>query len=193
MAAAKLIILSCLVAVFGYFTYKELQVNTLSLTKKIHIPAKRSDVFQKMFDDPEFYLKIHPLCTGVSNIVRFKDNEGRRVVQFDIHEKAVLLGFYDTGNITFQITTNASKEKNTATQTTASLMNGMLQINQEFHMSDSDGRTLLEDHASYTAPRILARIALSEAHSAHSAILENTRQQFMKLSLQHRGGFRNYS
>ena len=61
MAAAKLIFLSCLVAVFGYFTYKELQVNTLSLTKKIHIPAKRSDVFQKMFDDPEFYLTIHPL------------------------------------------------------------------------------------------------------------------------------------
>ena len=57
----RLILLPCLVAVFGYFTYKELQVNTLSLTKKIHIPAKRSDVFQKMFDDPEFYLKIHPL------------------------------------------------------------------------------------------------------------------------------------
>ena len=61
MAAAKLILLSCLVAVFGYFTYKELQHNTLSSTKKIHMPAKRSDVFQKMFDDPEFYLKIHPL------------------------------------------------------------------------------------------------------------------------------------
>ena len=61
MAAATFILLSCLVPVFGYFTYKELQVNTLSLTKKIHIPAKRSDVFQKMFDDPEFYLKIHPL------------------------------------------------------------------------------------------------------------------------------------
>ena len=41
--------------------------------------------------------------TGVSNIVIFKDNEGRRVVQFDIHEKAVLFGFYDTGNITFQV------------------------------------------------------------------------------------------
>ena len=131
--------------------------------------------------------------TGVSNIVRFKDNEGRRVVQFDIHEKAVLFGFYDTGNITFQVTTK-EKEKNTATQTTASLINGMLQINQEFHMSDSElSETLLEDHASFTEPRILARIVLSEAHSAHSAILENTRQQFMQLSLQHRGGFRNYS
>ena len=131
--------------------------------------------------------------TGVSNIVRFKDNEGRRVVQFDIHEKAVLFGFYDTGNITFQVTTK-EKEKNTATQTTASLINEMLQINQEFHMSDSElGGTLLEDHASFTEPRILARIALSEAHSAHSAILENTRQQFMQLSLQHRGGLRNYS
>lgn len=121
--------------------------------------------------------------TGVSNIVRFKDNEGRRVVQFDIHEKAVLFGFYDTGNITFQVTTK-EKEKNTATQTTASLMNGIFQINQEFHMSDSEGGTLLEDHASYTAPRILARIVLSEAHAAHSAVLENTKQEFMELSLQ---------
>ena len=61
MAAAKLFLLSCLVAVVGYFTYRELQVSTLGLVKKIHIPAKRSDVFQKLFDDPEFYVKIHPL------------------------------------------------------------------------------------------------------------------------------------
>ena len=122
--------------------------------------------------------------TSVSNIVRFKDNEGRRVVQFDIHERAVVFGFYDTGNITFQVTSK-EKEKNTATQTTAFPINGMLQVNQEFHMSDSEGGgTLLEDHVSFTAPRILARIALSKAHSAQSAILENTRQQFMELSLQ---------
>ena len=98
-----------------------------------------------------------------------------------ISTKAVLFGFYDTGNITFQVTTK-EKEKNTATQTTASLMNGIFQINQEFHTSE--GGTLLEDHASYTAPRILARIVLSEAHAAHSAILENTKQEFMELSLQ---------
>ena len=61
MAAVKLFLLSCLVAVVGYFTYRELQVSTLGLVKKIHIPAKRSDVFQKLFDDPEFYVKIHPL------------------------------------------------------------------------------------------------------------------------------------
>ena len=65
------------------------------------------------------------------------------------------------------------KRRTLLPQTTASLINGMLQINQEFHMSDSElGGTLLEDHASFTEPRILARIALSEAHSAHSAILE---------------------
>lgn len=97
---------------------------------------------------------------------------------------AVVFGFYDNGNITFQVTSK-EKEKNTATQTTAFPINGMLQVNQEFHMSDSEGGgTLLEDHVSFTAPRILARIALSKAHSAQSAILENTRQQFMELSLQ---------
>ena len=119
--------------------------------------------------------------TGVSNIVRFKDNEGRRVVQFDIHEKAVLFGFYDTGNITFQVTTK-EKEKNTATQTTASLINGMLQINQEFHMSDSElGGTLLEDHASFTEPRIHARIALSEAQHTvlYLKILDNNSCSFL--------------
>ena len=39
MTAAKLFLLSCLVAVVGYFTYRELQVSTLGLVKKIHIPA----------------------------------------------------------------------------------------------------------------------------------------------------------
>ena len=135
-----------------------------------------------LIDSLNFFTPLY-CSTGVSNIVRFKDNEGRRVVQFDIREKAVLFGFYDTGNITFQVTTK-EKEKNTATQTTASLINGMLQINQEFHMSDSEGGTLLQDYVSFTAPRILARIALREAHSAHSAVLENARQQFMELSLQ---------
>ena len=37
MTAAKLFLLSCLVAVVGYFTYRELQVSTLGLVKKIHI------------------------------------------------------------------------------------------------------------------------------------------------------------
>lgn len=79
MAAAKLILLSCFVVVVGYFTYRELQVGTLGFVKKIHIPAKPSDVFQKLFDDPEFYLKIHPLWYVFFSTL-FHDRE----VSFDI-------------------------------------------------------------------------------------------------------------
>ena len=88
MAAAKLFLLSCLVAVVGYFTYRELQVSTLGLVKKIHIPAKRSDVFQKLFDDPEFYVKIHPLWY-VFLSTRFHNRE----VSFDIFRVLVPSGF----------------------------------------------------------------------------------------------------
>ena len=61
MAAIKWILLSCLVAGFGCFVHRELQVVTLGFTINVHIPAKRSDVFQKLYDEPEFYVKIHPL------------------------------------------------------------------------------------------------------------------------------------
>ena len=88
MAAAKLFLLSCLVAVVGYFTYKELQVSTLFLVKEIHIPAKQSDVFQKLFDDPEFYPKIHPLW-----YVFFSTLFHNREVSFDIFRVLVPSGF----------------------------------------------------------------------------------------------------
>ena len=88
MAAAKLFLLSCLVAVVGYLTYKELQVSTLGLAKEIHIPAKRSDVFQKLFDDPEFYLKIHPLWYVFLSTL-FHNRE----VSFDIFRLLVPSGF----------------------------------------------------------------------------------------------------
>ena len=74
-------------------------------------------------------------------------------------------------------------EENTATALSAFPMKGMVQINQGFHLSVSEGGgTNLKDHASFTAPRILARIVRSQAHASHSAILANTRKHFMELS-----------
>ena len=61
MAAVKLVLWSCLVAVLSYFAYRELQVHTFSYTVNVHIPAKRSDVYHMVFDNPEIGLKIHPL------------------------------------------------------------------------------------------------------------------------------------
>lgn len=56
----KLALCSLLVAGLSYFAYRELQIDTRGLTINIHIPAKRFDVFRKMFDDPEFFGKINP-------------------------------------------------------------------------------------------------------------------------------------
>ena len=125
--------------------------------------------------------------TGVSNIVRSQDKDGRRIVDFDIQERLVLLGFYETSNSTFHVTTKALEE-NVATQLTAKPLRGMVKINQGFDFSDAkkgneDG-TMLDDHAEYTAPRILARFVLREAVAAHTAITQNIRQHFMEVSQQ---------
>lgn len=62
MAATKIVFLSVLVAVLGFLAYKELQVVTLGFSlDPLYIPAKRSDVFRILMDDPEFWVKIHPL------------------------------------------------------------------------------------------------------------------------------------
>ena len=132
-----------------------------------------------------FFLK--PSSTGVSNIVRYKDKDKQRVIQFDIQERAVLFGLYDTGNFTFQVTVTEIEE-NTATQLTASLMGGKVKINQGFHLTDSEeGGTLVEDHAAYTAPRLLARLVRSQAHAAHTKITGNTIQYFIDISQQAKG------
>ena len=60
MASVKFIVVACLVAILGYFIHRELQMETFAFTLTKHIPAKRSDVYRKFFDEPEFWLKVHP-------------------------------------------------------------------------------------------------------------------------------------
>ena len=43
-----------------YFIHRELQMETFAFTLTKHIPAKRSDVYRKFFDEPEFWSKVHP-------------------------------------------------------------------------------------------------------------------------------------
>ena len=79
-------------------------------------------------------------------------------------------------------------EENTATQMTASMMGGKLQINQGFHLTDSEeGGTLVVDHGAYTAPRLLARLIRNQAHASHVKINENTLQYFINISQQAKG------
>ena len=128
------------------------------------------------------------LSNGVSNIVRSQDQDGRKVVEFDVQERAVFLGFFDTGNFTFHVTTTELKE-NTATQMRATMhmIGGMVHvhINQGFHFSDSEeGGTWLEDTFSHTARCIIGRVTSREAYDAHVGITENIKKYFVGLESQ---------
>ena len=124
------------------------------------------------------------LCfsTDVTNIIRSQEN-GQRIVQFEIHQKLVIFGFFERSG-SFHVTVKEIEE-NTATQLTASPMGGMLHINQGFGVTDAeDGGSLLEDHAEYTAPRILAIFARSVAHDEHTKITQNIKKHFLEVSQQ---------
>lgn len=106
---------------------------------------------------------------GISNITRSKDEEGRRIVQYDIKERVTLFGIYES-TAKFRVTVTVIQE-NAVIQNTAKLMGGMLQTKQTWRMSDSEkgtkDETLLEDPAEYTAPRILAMLVKRKAYAAH--------------------------
>ena len=106
---------------------------------------------------------------GISNITRSKDEQGRRIVQYDIEERVTLFGFYES-TANFRVTATVILE-NAVIQNTTKLMGGLLQTKQTWRLSDSENggeeETLLEDQAEYTAPRILAMLVKKKAHAAH--------------------------
>ena len=59
--AVRIIFGSCIVAVLSYLAYQELTFVTVEFSLKMDIPAKRSELFELLLDNPEFYLKVHPL------------------------------------------------------------------------------------------------------------------------------------
>ena len=124
------------------------------------------------------------LCsTGVSNIVRSQDEDGRRMIEFDIEESFVLFGF-QSNNFTFPVTMKVIEE-DVATELIAQQLYGMIKIHQGFDLADAkegkDG-TLLADSADYTAPHIITRFVLRQAEAAHTAITQNIWQHFMKIA-----------
>ena len=117
-------------------------------------------------------------------IVRSQDEDGRRMIEFDIQESFVLFGFYQSNNFTFPVTMKVIEE-DVATELTAQQLYGMVKIQQRFDLTDAkDGKdgTLLVDSADYTAPRIIARFILWQAEAAHTAITQNIRQYFMEIA-----------
>ena len=119
--------------------------------------------------------------TGVSNIVRSQDEDGRRMIEFDIQESFVLFGF-QSNNFTFPVTMKVIEE-DAATELMAQQLYGMIKIHQGFDLADAkEGGTLLADSADYTAPHIIARFVLWQAEAAHTAITQNIRQHFMEIA-----------
>lgn len=70
-------------------------------------------------------------------------------------------------------------------QNTANLMGGMFQVKQRWLLSDSEDGTLLEDHPTYTAPLVLARLSRDQATVAHAHLLNNIRQYFIDHPMNH--------
>ena len=123
---------------------------------------------------------IFYFSTDVSNIIKSQDEDGHRTVQLDYQEAVVFFGFYKK-QIGFQITATALEE-NSVILNTANLTGGYFQINQKWVLSDSrngeeDG-TFLEDHFTFTTPRILSRLAKPQARAAHTGLLENIWRYF---------------
>ena len=72
--------------------------------------------------------------------------------------------------------------ENSVILNTANLTGGYFQINQKWVLSDSkngeeDG-TFLEDHFTFTTPRILSRLAKPQAQATHTGLLENIWRYF---------------
>ena len=115
--------------------------------------------------------------TGVSNIIRSQDADGRRIVEYDIEEWPITIH----GAV-------KAIEEDVSTRANASLLGlfgGMIQINQGYDLTDAeDGRegTMLVDYAEYTAPRILARFVLRKGKSVHVTLTQNLRQHFEEMS-----------
>ena len=116
----------------------------------------------------------------MTNVIRSQDQDGRRTVQFDMHEEGRFLGL--TSKIQIQLTVKEIEE-NVATQMSGSQLKGWFQFNQGFRLTDcKEGGTMLEDHCQYTAPRFLARYIRGVGLAQHAAITENTRIYFLEVS-----------
>ena len=118
----------------------------------------------------------------MTNIIRSQGKDGRKTVQFDMHEEVRVLGF--SSKFQIQLTVKELQE-NVATHMSGSLFKGWFQFNQGFRFSDvKEGGTMFEDRCQYTAPRFFARYIRGVGLIQHTAITENTRKYFMQVETQ---------
>lgn len=118
----------------------------------------------------------------MTNIIRSQDKDGRKTVQFDMHEEMRVLGI--SSKFEIQLTVKELQE-NVATHMSGSLLKGWFQFNQGFRFTDAkEGGIMLEDRCQYTAPRFFARYIRGVGLTQHTAITENTRKYFMEVEKQ---------
>ena len=127
---------------------------------------------------------FHLDSTGVSNLVNSQDTDGRKIIEFDVRERLLLLGFYETSDFTFHVVVKVIEE-GVSTEMKADMWGGLVQINQRFDFSDAENGkdgTMLTDYFSHTGLRIIVRFSIREAHAAHIAITQNIRHHFVNKS-----------
>ncbi|KAL9981417.1 hypothetical protein ACROYT_G010120 [Oculina patagonica] len=166
----------------GYFAYQELTVVTDSFSVQVHIPAKRSDVFQLLLD-PEVF-KYQPLCVSVTDIIRSREEDGRKTSLFTYTEKVPLLPYFNI-SMTVSCQVNSTViEENAVIRNRMDVWSGLLQVTEHWHVTDSKNgngdETLLEDHWEFTTPRLFSRFIKKDAPPVHSTMMENIRQHFIE-------------
>ena len=123
----------------------------------------------------------------ITDITRSQDKDGRKTVQFEMHEDVPVPFFGYPSKVHAQVPLTVKElEENVAIQISAYLFKGWFQFNQGFRFTDAKegGGTILEERCQYIAPRIAVRYISSIALALHKGIMENTRKYFMEIETQ---------
>ena len=125
-----------------------------------------------------FYFSV-----GITNIIRSQDKDGRKTVQFNLHEEVPgpFYGYPSKVHAEVPMTVKEIQE-NEATHMSTTQFHGWLQFDQEFRFSDAkEGGMMLEERCQYTSAKTAIRYIAPIALAQHKDIMENTRKYFMEV------------
>jgi len=120
---------------------------------------------------------------GITNIIRSQDKDGRKTVQFNLHEEVPgpFFGYPSKVHPEVPMTVKEIQE-NEATHMSTTHFHGWLQFDQEFRFSDAkEGGMMLEERCQYTSAKAAIRYIAPIALAQHKDIMENTRKYFMEV------------
>ena len=120
---------------------------------------------------------------GITNIIRSQDKDGRKTVQFNLHEEVPgpLFGYPSKVHAEVPMAVKEMQE-NEAIHMSTTHFHGWLQFDQEFRFSDAKGGgMMLEECCQYTSAKTAIRYIAPIALAQHKDIMENTRKYFMEV------------